>query len=109
MVIIFIPYLTLLERKVLSYIQLRKGPNKVGFLGLLQPIRDGVKLFFKESGSVIFSKNLFYYFRSLFKFFIMLNLYLIFSPIFPAYSLNLGFIGYLCLSSLLVYTIIFSG
>ncbi len=41
-------YLTLVERKVIAAIQLRKGPNVVGPFGLLQPLADGVKLMFKE-------------------------------------------------------------
>ena len=41
-------FLTLIERKVLRYIQSRKGPNKTRFQGFLQPIRDAVKLFLKE-------------------------------------------------------------
>jgi NADH-quinone oxidoreductase subunit H len=41
-------YLTLLERRVLARIQVRIGPNRAGPFGLLQPVADGIKLFFKE-------------------------------------------------------------
>lgn len=45
---IAIAYLTYAERKVIGYMQVRIGPNRVGYWGLLQPIADGVKLLFKE-------------------------------------------------------------
>lgn len=47
-ILISVAYLTLLERKILGYSQIRKGPNVVGLYGVLQPLADGVKLFSKE-------------------------------------------------------------
>jgi len=47
-VLINVAFITLLERKILGYRQLRKGPNKVGFAGVPQPFNDAIKLFTKE-------------------------------------------------------------
>jgi NADH-quinone oxidoreductase subunit H len=48
-ILISVAYLTLAERKVMGGIQQRYGPNTVGFLGLLQPLADGLKLLIKET------------------------------------------------------------
>jgi NADH-quinone oxidoreductase subunit H len=47
--LIAMAYLTYMERKVIAAMQLRKGPNVVGWFGLLQPFADGIKLLFKET------------------------------------------------------------
>jgi len=49
LVLIAVAYLTLAERKIMGSMQQRKGPNVVGFLGLLQPLADGLKLLLKET------------------------------------------------------------
>ena len=65
-ILIRITFLTLLEQKVLRYIQIRKGPNKVGFIGIFQPFCDAIKLFFKEFTLPIYSNYLIYYFCPVF-------------------------------------------
>jgi len=67
MVFLRVCFLTLLERKILGYVQNRKGPTKVLFMGLLQPVIDGGKLILKR----LLIEKIYYFFIPFFSIVIM--------------------------------------
>nr|YP_002970980.1 NADH dehydrogenase subunit 1 [Polychrus marmoratus]BAH70460.1 NADH dehydrogenase subunit 1 [Polychrus marmoratus] len=108
-ILIAVAFLTLLERKILGYMQLRKGPNIVGPLGLLQPITDGIKLFIKEPIRPSSSSPTLYILTPTLALFLAL---FIWTPIPMPYTLtelNLGLLFILAISSMAVYSILWSG
>jgi NADH:ubiquinone oxidoreductase subunit H len=106
-----VAYLTLFERKILAAVQIRTGPNVVGFFGLLQPLADGVKLLLKELTYPTTADKTIFYLAPIITFFLaVLSIAVIpFSSHEVLVDFEFGMIFVFAISSLGIYGIILSG
>nr|QTI83191.1 NADH dehydrogenase subunit 1 [Minutocellus polymorphus] len=109
--LISVAYFTIAERKIMGSIQRRRGPNVIGFLGLLQPLADGLKLFAKETILPSNSSIIIFLIAPILTFILSLIGWSVipFSHSLVLADLNVGILYLFATSSLSVYGIVMAG
>ncbi len=107
--IVAIAFYTLIERKFLGYFQLRKGPNKVGLIGIPQPFADAIKLFTKEQVKPTIYNRIPFLIAPIIGLFLALIIWTIYPHDKQSFFILLGVLYFLCVSRMGVYRIFLAG
>nr|WRW55919.1 NADH dehydrogenase subunit 1 [Thylacodes adamsii] len=108
-ILLAVAFFTLLERKGLSYIQRRKGPNKVGMSGIPQPLADAAKLLTKEIIIPKSSNVSVFMVAPILSFVLALLLWQLYPSIHSMLYFNVGVLFFLCVSAMNVYGTLLAG
>ena len=101
--LIAIAFYTLIERKLLGYFQIRKGPNKPRLMGLPVPFADAIKLFVKEQAKPTISNWLLFIAAPTLRLTLAIIIWMLYPHNFQSIYIQFGILYFLCVSRINVY------
>lgn len=109
LILLSVAFFTLFERKVIGLFHLRFGPNKVSFIGLLQPLLDAFKLLTKQSLTPFRANKFVYNLAPNIALFLSLFVWLTLPNIYLMISMNYRIVMFFCLGSVMVFSVLLAG
>jgi len=109
LILLTVAFFTLFERKVIGLFHLRVGPNKVSFVGLIQPLLDAFKLLTKQNITPFRSNKLVYNLAPIIALFLALFVWLTMPNYYLILSMNYSLVFFFCLGSIIVFSVLLSG
>ncbi len=109
LILLTVAFFTLFERKVIGLFHLRVGPNKVSFVGLIQPLLDAFKLLTKQNITPFRSNKLVYNLAPIIALFLALFVWLTMPNYYLILSINYSLVFFFCLGSIIVFSVLLSG
>lgn len=109
LILLSVAFFTLFERKVIGLFHLRLGPNKVSFIGLLQPLLDALKLFTKQNLSPLRANKLVYHLAPQIGLFLAYFVWLTLPNVYLIVSINYSLVLFFCVGSVIVFSVLIAG
>lgn len=109
LILLTVAFFTLFERKVIGLFHLRVGPNKVSFIGLLQPLLDAFKLLTKQNLTPFRANKFIYNLAPIIALILSLFVWITIPNIYLILSINYSIVLFFCISSIIVFSVLIAG